>query len=141
MTPGAGTGAPLAVSAISILVGIAGIMATRAWIQRPASASRDSPYLLWSLGILAVLPAWVVAFIYLIPSSIDVRAHGTAAVVWVCSIALGLTGAIMSEARLRHLHDTAEELSPDRAWFLGLLAMSPAWVAMLLGLLVEFVAA
>ncbi|HXH81766.1 MAG TPA: hypothetical protein VNN07_02440 [Candidatus Tectomicrobia bacterium] len=136
----AGAGTPLAVSAVSVVVGIAGIIATRAWIARSRDA-RDSPHLSWSLGILAVLPAWLVAFVYLIPPGSDVRAHRAGAVVWVCSIALGLTGAIVSEARLRQLHESAGGLAPARAWFLGLAAMTPAWIAMLLGLLVEFLAA
>jgi hypothetical protein len=139
---GAGTGGPIVVGAISVLLGLVGIIGTRAWIGRPTGPAHDRVYLLWALGILAVLPAWVVVFVYLIPSGIDdVRTRGTGAVVWMCSIALGLTGAIMSEARLRHLHDSAEGISPARAWSFGLWAMIPAWVAMLLGLVAVLVAA
>jgi len=139
--PGAGTGGPIVVGAISVLVGIVGIIGTRAWIRRPTTAGQDNAYLFWSLGILAVLPAWLVVLVYLIPSSLDVRTHGTATVVWVCSIALGLAGAIMSDARLRHRHDSAESLSPGQAWSLGLWTMIPAWVAMLLGLTAVLVTA
>jgi hypothetical protein len=141
MMAGAQTGVAIVVGAVSVLAGVTGVIGTRAWIRRPTTRDGDNSYLFWSLGILAVLPAWLVVFVYLIPSSLGVRTHGTGAVLWLCSITLGLTGAIMSEARLRHYEGSPEGLSPSRAWSLGLWAMIPAWGAMLLGLVVAVLAA
>jgi hypothetical protein len=141
----AGASVPLVVGAISVLMGIAGIAGTRAWVRRATGTMRDRSYFFWSLGIFGLLPAWLVVFVYLIPTNVSVGGHGrgplgATAVFWVCSIALGLTGAIMSEARLRHRNST-EGPSPDRAWFLGLWTMLPAWLALLLGLVVTLVGA
>jgi hypothetical protein len=141
MMAGAQTGVAIVVGAVSVLAGVTGVIGTRAWIRRPTTRDGDNSYLFWSLGILAVLPAWLVVFVYLIPSSLGVRTHATEAVLWLCSITLGLTGAIMSEARLRHYEGSPEGLSPSRAWSLGLWAMIPAWGAMLLGLVVAVLAA
>jgi uncharacterized membrane protein YsdA (DUF1294 family) len=131
--------ATVVVGAISILAGVAGVIVTRAWIRRPTTTNGKS-YLFWSLGIVAVLPAWLVLFVYLIPSGLGGRTHVSGAVLWLCSTTLGLTGAITSEARLRHYQRSPEGLSPGRAWSLGLWAMMPAWVAMLLGLIVAVLA-
>jgi hypothetical protein len=132
--------ATVVVGAVSILTGVAGVIGTRAWIRRPTTTDGNNSYLFWSLGILAVLPAWLVLFVYLIPSGLGGRTHVSGAVLWLCSTTLGLTGAITSEARLRHYQRSPEGLSPGRAWSLGLWAMMPAWVAMLLGLVVAVLA-
>jgi hypothetical protein len=50
--------ATVVVGAISILAGVAGVIGTRAWIRRPTTTDGNNSYLFWSLGILAVLPAW-----------------------------------------------------------------------------------
>jgi hypothetical protein len=136
MMASAQTGVAFAVGAVSVLVGVAGVIGTRVWIGRPSTRDGDNAYLFWSVGLLAVLPAWLIAFIYLVPSSLGVRTHAAGAVLWLCSVALALTGAIMSEARLRRYQGSPEGLSPSRAWSLGLWAMIPAWGAVLLGLVV-----
>jgi hypothetical protein len=85
MMAGAQTGVAIVVGAVSVLAGVTGVIGTRAWIRRPTTRDGDNSYLFWSLGILAVLPAWLVVFVYLIPSSLGVRTHATGAVLWLCS--------------------------------------------------------
>ena len=141
MIPDPWAAGAVAVGVLSVFGGLAGIIGTRAFVRRPRGLAHESLSVVWSLGILAVLPAWLVAFIYLIPSGHSAPAHSNDTVVWLCSLALGLAGVLMSEACLRHGRESAGVLSPHRAWSLGLWGMIPAWVAILLGLLVELVAA
>jgi len=143
MTMDASTGRPFLIGTVSVLMGFVGIITTWVWMRRLYSAApnQHNAYFSWSLGILAVLPAWLLVFVHLIPARFDGHSENTGAVVWLCSIALGLSGAIMSQARLRHLRDSAAGLSPSRAWSLGVWTMIPAWAAMLLALLTVLAAA
>jgi hypothetical protein len=135
----AGEGGIIVVGVVSIVAGLIGIFGTRAWTRRRAAIVQDEAHGFWLLGIVAVLPAWLVVFVYLLPSGPGMRTHPAGAAAWLCSVALGLVGAIASEARLRHGRSSALGRAPDRAWSLGLWAMIPAWLAMLLGLLAIFV--
>jgi hypothetical protein len=72
----AGASVPLVVGAISVLMGIAGIAGTRAWVRRATGTMRDRSYFFWSLGIFGLLPAWLVVFVYLIPTNVSVGGHG-----------------------------------------------------------------
>jgi hypothetical protein len=57
----------------SLLVGFLGLLVARVALRGLATAGcgRD-PHVYWSLGLLALLPAWLVAFVTLLPSTTSV---------------------------------------------------------------------
>lgn len=118
----------------SILVGVAGILATRAGTVRLASdgAPRD-PHVYWSLGLVGVLPAWLIAFLALLDDSPATRPALISAVGWILSVAAGLNGAIVGEALVRRRSESPEGLSPVRGWRVGVWSGTPAWAVALLG--------
>ena len=118
----------------SIVLALVGTFASLAGLRRltAADASRD-PHAYWALGLVTLLPAWLVAFIGLLGTAPGVRPHGASAAFFVLSSAAGLLGAIVTEARVREIADSHKPWHPTRLWRLGLLAVFPAWVLALGG--------
>jgi NO-binding membrane sensor protein with MHYT domain len=118
----------------SIVLAPVGVFLSLAVLRRLTadSASRD-PHAYWALGLITLLPAWLVAFIGLLGTTPGVRPHGASAVVFVLSAAAGLLGAILTEARVREATGSHEPWHPTRMWRLGLLAALPAWLLALGG--------
>ncbi len=119
---------------ISMFVGIAGILITRASLRRLAAGSvpRDA-HVYWGLGLAGVLPAWLVVFVTLLGDSPTERPELGSAVAWILSAAAGLLGAITSEALVRQSSESPEGLPPARGWRVGLWGGVPAWVIAVLG--------
>ena len=118
----------------SIVLALVGVLASLAGLRRltAGGASRD-PHAYWALGLVTLLPAWLVAFIGLLGTTPGVRPHGASAAVFLLSVAAGLLGAIVTEARVREAGDSHESWHPTPVWRLGLLAFFPAWVLALGG--------
>ena len=118
----------------SIVLALVGVFASLTGLRRltPADASRD-PHVYWALGLITLLPAWLVPFIGLLGTTPGIQPHGASAAVFVLSAAAGLLGAIVTEARVRESGDSHETWHPRRLWRLGLLAVFPAWVLALGG--------
>jgi NO-binding membrane sensor protein with MHYT domain len=118
----------------SIVLALVGVFASLAGLRRltAADASRD-PHAYWALGLIALLPAWLVAFVGLLGTTPGAQPHGASAAVFVLSAAAGLLGAIVTEARVRESGDSHEPWHPTRLWRLGLLAVFPAWLLALGG--------
>jgi hypothetical protein len=91
-------------------------------------ASRD-PHAYWALGLVALLPAWLVAFVGLLGTEPGAKPQ----LAWVLSTAAMLIGAIATEGRVRRAGDTVEAQHAPRLWRLGVLAFLPAWVIALAG--------
>lgn len=87
----------------------------------------------WALGLVALLPAWLVVFLTLLPDVPGTRLQLIPAVAWLLSAAAGLAGAIATEGRLRHLDESGLHPSPRRLWRLGVMAMTPSWAIALVG--------
>jgi hypothetical protein len=119
--------------ASSVLLGLIGVLASRIGLTSLTAdgASRD-PHAYWALGLVTLLPAWLVAFVGLLGATPGVRPQPGAA--WLLlSAAAGLIGAIATEARVRGTGDFAEAHHATRPWRLGVLAFLPAWVIVLGG--------
>jgi hypothetical protein len=114
----------------SVLLGLIGVVASRIGLTHLTAdgASRD-PHAYWALGLVTLLPAWLVAFVGLLGTTPGVR-PGAAGLL---SAAAGLIGAIVTEARVRETGDFAEAHQATRLWRLGVLAFLPAWVIVLSG--------
>ena len=87
----------------------------------------------WALGLLALLPAWLVVFVTLLPDAPGTRFRLGSAVAWLLSAAAGLAGAIATEGRVRFLDESGLHPSPRRLWRLGVLALTPSWAIALAG--------
>lgn len=125
----------------SILVGIAGIVATRAGTVRLASdgAPRD-PHVYWSLGFVGVLPAWLIAFLALLDDSPATRPALVSAVAWILSVAAGLNGVIVGEALVRRRSESPEGISPIPGWRVGVWSGIPAWAVAVMGQVLRLLA-
>ncbi len=117
---------------LSVLLAVVGILATGRSIDRLGSSARD-PHVWWGVGIAALLPAWLVLFVGLLPDSPGARQHSASAVAWLLSSASGLVGVIATEARLRRLEESGHHVSARRFWRLGLIALAPSWVVAVAG--------
>jgi hypothetical protein len=122
--------------ASSVLLGLIGVLASWIGLTRLTAdgASRD-PHAYWALGLVTLLPAWLVAFVGLFGATPGVRPPGAS---WLLlSAAAGLIGAIATDVRVRGTGDSAEAHHATRLWRLGVLAFLPAWVIVLSGHLVR----
>jgi hypothetical protein len=118
----------------SILLGLIGVVASRIGLTYLIAdrASRD-PHAYWALGLVTLLPAWLVAFVGLLGTTPGVRPQLVSSAAWLLSAAAGLIGAIATEGRVRETGDFAEAHHATRLWRLGVLAFLPAWVIVLSG--------
>ena len=122
------------VIASSILLALIGVAVSLVGLGRltDGDASRD-PHTYWALGLVSLLPAWLVAFIGLLGPTPGLRPHGASAAAFVLSAAAGLLGAIVTETRVRDAGDFPTPRHAKRLWRLGLMALVPAWVLALSG--------
>ena len=116
----------------SVLLGLIGVVASRIGLTNLTvdGASRD-PHAYWALGLVTLLPAWLVAFVGLLGTTPAVRPQLLSDAAWLLSAAAGLIGAIATEARVRGTGDFAEAHHATRLWRLGVLGFLPAWVIVL----------
>lgn len=117
----------------SLLLALAGMLATRAGVNRLAGGSGRDPHVYWALGLVALLPAWLVVSLALLPDVPGTRPQLISAVAWLLSAAAGLVGAIATEGRVRHLDESGLHPSPRRLWRLGVMALAPSWAIALVG--------
>jgi len=118
--------------ASSVLLGLIGVVASRIGLTHLTAdgASRD-PHAYWALGLVTLVPSWLVAFVGLLGTTPGVRPPLVSGA--LLSAAAGLIGAIATEARVRETGDFAEAHQATRLWRLGVLAFLPAWVIVLSG--------
>jgi hypothetical protein len=115
----------------SLLLGLLGVVATRAAVAHLADDGDRDPHVYWALGFAALVPAWLVVFLALLGPNARSRPELVPAVAWVLSAASGLIGAIGTEGWLRRADAAAE--SPFASWRLGVLGSLPAWLIALGG--------
>ena len=121
---------------LSLLVATLGLVASR-WASRVLArrdADRD-PHVHWALGLVALLPGWIVGFVALLGSAPVRRPEPVAAVAWTVSAAVALIGAIATEARVRRRAETGDGATPAWQWRMGVLTLVPALLAVVVGLL------
>ncbi|MFQ5851022.1 MAG: hypothetical protein ACE5JU_10600 [Candidatus Binatia bacterium] len=113
---------------LSIVLGVLGLFATGgavSYLSRRLSCGRPQHY--WLLGLAALFPAWLVAFLALIPSPSEQGSRASLPPSVIFSSGAGLLGVIFTESVVRKL-DKAGYSSPTGYWLLGLLALVPAWL-------------
>ena len=122
------------VTLVSVLAGAIGVLVTYGTTTRTAAAAveRDSHWY-WVLGLVGLMPAWLIAFVGLLPTATDGRVPHLSAAAWIFSAAAGLVGVIATESAIRDPARVTDDGSARRCWALGAVALGPAWVIAILG--------
>ena len=118
----------------SILIGLVGALAT--WGATRSLGARESsqrPHLHWSLGLAALGPAWLIAFVGLLGGSPTGRPDASSFLHLSSSAAL--LGIILSDAAARRLRESGRAYRSVTYWLLGGAPLVPAWGIALLGLI------
>jgi hypothetical protein len=118
----------------SLLLAFLGLVATRTAVANlAAGAPAREPHVYWLLGVVGLVPAWLVPFIALMGAVPTPRIYLSWAIPWALSSSAALIGAIVSEAAIRRGLGSDPPRAPARCWWLGALGFAPAWVIALLG--------
>ena len=116
------------VTKLSIVLGVLGLFATGAVV--PFLRSRVSnwrPQHHWFLGLAALFPAWLIAFLGLLPSSIGPEYDPLPRSALLSSV-VALLGVVFTDTTVRQLDKRGYSLSPFTYWLLGAAGLVPAWV-------------
>jgi surface polysaccharide O-acyltransferase-like enzyme len=112
----------------SIVLGVLGLFATGVVLQylsRQVSNWRPRHY--WLLGLMALLPAWLIAFLGLLPSSVGPERSPLPRSALLCSVT-ALFGVIFTEMAVRQLDKRGYSFCSFIYWLLGVAGLVPAWV-------------
>ena len=104
-------------------------MAVLRWAAR---GSLRDPHACWLTGLVTLGPAWLIAFVTLLPTSPGARLQLTPGALWILSTSAALLGAIATEARVRSA-ESDHQLQPVTLWRLGVFGLIPAWVVAMIG--------
>jgi hypothetical protein len=88
----------------------------------------------WLLGLLGLVLAWVIALIGLL-EVVGTSPTGRPRTLFLLPSAVGLLGVIASDALLRRLDAGARPPDWRRRWLLGVAALAPSWLLLLVLLL------
>src|SRR2546430_12982300 len=102
----------------SVVVGLVGIYGSWTLVSHRGRQRRPGATD-WTLGLVSLVPAWLVAFWGLLGPSTGWPQAG-----WVASSAAALVGA--TDARARRLREAPEASPPRAQWLLGVMALLPA---------------
>jgi hypothetical protein len=119
----------------SVLIGLVGALAT--WGATRSLGVRESsqrPHLYWSLGLAALGPAWLIAFVGLLGGSPTGRPGASLSVFLHLASSAALVGIILSDGAMRRLRESGRAHRSVTYWLLGGAALVPAWGIALLGL-------
>ena len=116
------------------MVGLIGVGVSRAWTQRLVrQAPNVDPHVYWVLGLVGLLPAWLIAFLGLLGSSPAGRLRGWSEAAFILSSAAALIGVIITEALVRRASESDWDRDRATYWPYGVASLVPAWVLSLLG--------
>lgn len=112
----------------SIVFGVLGLFGTGAvvlYLSRWVSNWRPQHH--WFLGLAALFPAWLIAFLGLLPSSVGPEyaplPHSA-----LLSSGAAILGVIFTDMVVRRLDKTGYSLSSFTYWLLGIAGLVPAWL-------------
>lgn len=117
----------------SLLVGLLGLLGMGTAAVRLANrAPAHRPEFYWFLGLVTLLPAWLIAFLTLLDRASGPRPEKALSASWILSSSAALAGAIATDAAVRRLRDSGRGQHPVTCWLLGVAAMVLAWAIALL---------
>lgn len=112
----------------SIILGVLGLFATGAvvpYLRRWVSNWRPQHH--WFLGLAALFPAWLIAFLGLLPSSVGPENNPLPRSALLSSV-VTLLGVVFTDTAVRRLDKSGYFLSPYKHWLLGIAGLLPAWL-------------
>jgi hypothetical protein len=121
----------------SVIVGVLGIGGTGLWMLSPSrQRAQWQPQWFWLLGLAALLPAWLLAFLGLLesPSGMGV-VEGALPPAALFSSGAGLLGVVATDAAVRRRLVLGRDFHPVLAWLFGIASLVPAWAIALFALL------
>lgn len=113
----------------SIVLGVLGLFGTGAvvlYLSRWLSNWRPQHH--WFLGLAALFPAWLIAFVGLLGLPAGERVKGSLPPSVILSSGAALLGIIFTDMAVRRLDQSGYALSPPTYWLLGIAGLLPAWV-------------
>ena len=119
----------------SLAAGFVGVLAS--WIglirlERSAAHRPAEQY--WLVGLAALLPAWLIAFLGLLPQVAGRFPERAFAPWWILSSTVAILGVIVADAAVRRLQTSGKAYRPARYWVVGVGTFFAAWSIALLGL-------
>jgi hypothetical protein len=112
----------------SIILGVVGLFATAAGVPYLSRwGSNWGPRQHWLVGLIALFPAWLIAFLGLLPSSGGPEYDPLPRSALLSSV-VALLGVVFTDSAVRRLDKLGYSLSPFTCWFLGAAGLIPAWV-------------
>ena len=112
----------------SVLAGVLGVLGTGVGTTYLSRGSVDRPpTLYWLLGIAALLPAWLIAFLDLLTRSSGPRPEKALIGAWILSSSSALLGVIVTDAVVKRLRESGRDHRSVIFWLLGAAALLPAW--------------
>ena len=113
---------------LSIVLGVLGLFATGAVMPYLSRwGSNWEPRRHWLVGLMALFPAWLIAFVGLLPSS-GVPEYDPLPRSALLSSVVALLGVVFTDTAVRRLDKSGYSLSPSKYWMLGLAGLLPAWL-------------
>jgi hypothetical protein len=111
---------------------VLGVVATSVVLRRARQSEGDmEPGFYWVLGLGAMTPAWVVAFLSLLAA--EAQFGDRLKLFFGMAIGVGLAGVFTTDAIVRRLHASRAAPSSLTLWLLGIAALVPAWALTLVG--------
>jgi hypothetical protein len=112
---------------LSLILGVLGLVTTAAVLPYAnRRVSNWGPRQHWLLGLTALFPAWLIAFLGLLPSSIGPERNPLPRSALLSSV-VALFGVVLTDTAARRLDASGYSLSPFKYWLLGLAGLLPAW--------------
>lgn len=111
----------------SAIIGVVGILATGvAVFYLQAKKPEWKPQQYWLLGLAGLFPAWLVAFLSLLPAATAPGRDTPLPPRALFSSVAGLLGVIATDYLLRRLQKAGCTLRPLTYWLIGWLSLLPA---------------
>lgn len=120
----------------SVVAALGGVLAT--WtvtVRLHRVAASRPPEVYWLLGLAALLPAWLIAFLGLLGHLTGRFPEKPLEAWWILSASAAILGVILTDGVVRKWREATKASPPARYWLLGMGAFAPAWGLAVLGLL------
>jgi hypothetical protein len=112
----------------SIILGVLGVFATAAGVPYLSGWNSNwGPRQHWLLGLMALFPAWLIAFLGLLPSYVGPEYDPLPRSALLSSM-VALLGVVFTDTVVRRLDKSGYFLSPFKYWLLGLVGLLPSWL-------------
>jgi hypothetical protein len=113
---------------LSILLGVVGLFATAVVMPYLGKwVPHWGPRQYWLVGLASLFPAWLIAFLSLLPSSVGPERSPLPRSALLCSVT-ALFGVIFTEMAVRQLDKRGYSFCSFIFWLLGVAGLVPAWV-------------